>query len=438
MKLILPESSLNDLILTLLVLIFSCCTPLTSLANQFDKSILLNKRGISKSMQGDFYSAIRDFEQACKLDPFNNKALLNLAKAHNNLGVSLANQKSYFEAIEHLEIATAQTPEDLTIRLNLLSLLVATQNRAKVEQQCFEIIKLRPEDSTIALKLATACQKTENHEAAKELLLKLTDRGIECPKLFEALSKLYYKTNNFNKTAYYVQKSLAIEPKNQNLSSFLSRLNLESQLKENSTSFKSPNFDMLCHNSFSQDWAYKILDYLEEAQRTIGNILDYYPTERSQVIVMFTEDFKKVHDLPLWAGGLYDGKIRIPITENSLSEQIRSAIMHEYTHHLIFLMSSGNCPVWLNEGLAQHFENQKMLEDKEVAIDPHKLESFLEIVHNSSPIEIAIAYKNAQIATERLIKKKGWQLITEMIKSMGHSEHKEVELLTLLTPDVSQ
>ena len=81
--------------------------------NHEEDSWVFNRQGMFKVSQGKLSEAIRDFEKACQLNPFNDTALTNLACARNNFGVLLAQQKQYDEAIRQFDAAKAQKPEDV-------------------------------------------------------------------------------------------------------------------------------------------------------------------------------------------------------------------------------------------------------------------------------------------------------------------------------------
>lgn len=52
-------------------------------------------------------------------------------------------------------------------------------------------------------------------------------------------------------------------------------------------------------------------------------------------------------------GGLFDGKIHIPLGDYGANEEkIKHVVFHEYTHAVVYRLSPA-CPLWLNEGLAQ-------------------------------------------------------------------------------------
>jgi tetratricopeptide (TPR) repeat protein len=391
-----------------------------------DQSWILNRQGLFKASQGNFKEAIKDFERACQLNPFNDKALSNLACTHNNLGVILANKKDYDEALRHFNAAKAQKPEDISIRLNLLSTLVTLKDATAIEKEAGEIIRLRPTDVETVLKVAAAFQNSENSLAAQITLEKLADKVPENARIHQTLGKLLYKNGELSQALYHLERSQALAPEAKT-GEFLQQLRKERELEATSKSYTSLNFSLVCDESFSEEWAQELLEHLEEAYDHIGSRLCFYPAQRSQVLVMQTEDFRNVHDLPEWAGGVYDGKIRLPVPGRSISPSyLRSAIRHEYTHHVVFLLSAGNCPIWLNEGLAQIFEFDSESEEyaTEFARIDEALLNFADSIRNANEHkQVAALYKKAHHSALKLVDETGWHTITAILQklALGHN-----------------
>jgi tetratricopeptide (TPR) repeat protein len=102
-----------------------------------------------------------------------------------------------------------------------------------------------------------------------------------------------------------------------------------------------------------------VLQTFEEAILEYADIGFRIP-ERSIEVVLYPDD--KFQDLvtysPKWAGGLFDGRIRIPVGSPSSNGQLSKVIRHELTHALLHQMAgnTGLLPAWFNEGLAQYLE----------------------------------------------------------------------------------
>lgn len=402
-----------------------------------DDSWLFNRQGIFKASQGDHAAAIKDFEQACRLNPFNDAALANLACARNNMGVILASQKNYTEAIRQFNAAKAQKPEDISIRLNLLSALVTLKELSAIEREAAEILKLRPNDVETVLKVAAAFQNTENGIAAQSTLEHLADRVPDDSRVHETLGRLLYRNGELREAEYHLNRANNLKNgSDQKLKTFLEQLQKENQIQTQAREYSSIHFALTCHESFSEAWAEELLGLLEEAYEQVGERLNFYPAQRSQVLVLQTQDFHNVHDLPEWAGGVYDGKIRLPVPGSSVAPStLNSAIRHEYTHHVVFLLSGGNCPIWLNEGLAQIFEFNSENSGFSDGFTPDRqtLQSFAESIRKATTrSEVAKIYRHAHLAALKLLEDCGWPAISAILEKLNRGfsfEHASREIL---------
>lgn len=393
-------------------------------ADHEEDSWVFNRQGMFKVSQGRFDEAIRDFEKACQLNPFNDTALANLACARNNLGVLLARQNKFAEAIRQFETAKAQKPEDISIRLNLLSILVNLKNAPAVEKESHEIMNLRPNDVDIGLKIAAALQKTENSGAAIVTLQDLTSRVNDNAELHAVLGRLLYGAGQFDESIYHLKQGHELNPADHTISELLEKLKRETSVEESTANYTGLHFSLTCPDSFTSAWAEEVLALLEDAYENVGQQLEFYPNQRSQVLILQTEAFRKVHDLPEWAGGLYDGKIRLPVpAKNTRPAAIKGAIMHEYTHHVIHLISSGNCPIWLNEGLAQIFENNYEKVDQFIDDAPAAFTALADIdrqFRKSPDRQLAARlYQASQTATARMVTEYTWSRVAAFLEYLG-------------------
>lgn len=416
-------NKINNLLIIFAVLLIN--HPL--LANNSDESWILNRQGMYKISQGNTEGAIADFEKACRLDPFNDTALSNLACARNNLGVIYAKQQNFKEAIRQFKNAKAQKPEDISIRLNLLSTLVTIKNSEETDREIQELLKLRPNDSELVIKAATAYQKMENSLSAINTLQEYVERFPNDAKVNYVLSRLLYLNGNLTESKYYIKRSLEINSQDKKSLEFYKKIDKEVSLEQNTNTLSGKHFELAYPDSFSEEWAEELVEQLENAYEEIGNKLNFYPEQKAQVLLFQTNDFKMVHDLPDWAGGVYDGKIKLPVPSGSIPQSLKGAIYHEYAHHVIYLASSGNCPIWLNEGLAQIFENDSD-ELPDISDDNLTYEEGLQSIDKgfrSSPDRVAAVklYKLSYNITCKLIKEYNWNAVSDILRllSIGKS-----------------
>jgi tetratricopeptide (TPR) repeat protein len=74
-------------------------------------------------------------------------------------------------------------------------------------------------------------------------------------------------------------------------------------------------------------------------------------------VVLKTGERLSEEGVPLWAAGINDGEIRVPVQGLSApSPRLIQVLRHELAHSFIAARTGGNCPVWLQEGVSQWLE----------------------------------------------------------------------------------
>jgi hypothetical protein len=102
---------------------------------------------------------------------------------------------------------------------------------------------------------------------------------------------------------------------------------------------------------------------LEDTYQEFGERFDRRPVEagegRIEVILYDAAGFDKVTGLGDWAGGVFDGKIRVPV-EDLRTElrfaRVKGVLRHETAHAFTRSIGGAAVPSWLNEGVAQWLE----------------------------------------------------------------------------------
>jgi tetratricopeptide (TPR) repeat protein len=103
--------------------------------------------------------------------------------------------------------------------------------------------------------------------------------------------------------------------------------------------------------------AARALASVERAADRIGQVLSTYPTQPISVVLYTTEQFRDITRAPIWAGGAYDGTVRVPMRGALANPQeLDRVLAHEYTHALVHSLAQRNVPAWLHEGLAAALE----------------------------------------------------------------------------------
>jgi tetratricopeptide (TPR) repeat protein len=132
----------------------------------------------------------------------------------------------------------------------------------------------------------------------------------------------------------------------------------EAALAQNHAAGKDERFAIMFDGPAQESLATRATRVLGEAFWRIGKTLGSYPPAPINVILYTKKQFHDITGAPEWAGGGFDGQIRMPVAGVSQNlPQFDRVLTHELTHAMLKSIAP-NIPVWLNEGLAMHFEGR--------------------------------------------------------------------------------
>jgi hypothetical protein len=99
-----------------------------------------------------------------------------------------------------------------------------------------------------------------------------------------------------------------------------------------------------------------VLDTLSQAYKEYSRRLGFAPEDPVTIVLQMGTAFQE-GGAPEWAAGTNDGTIRVPVHGlDGPSPQLVRVLRHELAHSFIASRTAGNCPTWLQEGIAQWLE----------------------------------------------------------------------------------
>ncbi len=173
-----------------------------------------------------------------------------------------------------------------------------------------------------------------------------------------SLGRIYYEKNNLEKAIYFLEQAYKINPGIKGLKALLDKARRETAVEDKLTKFESSHFLIVSAGETNVENLANIRITLEQAYSRVGSFLGYFPKHKTTVVLYPEELYKRATGAkPYWSHAVFDGKIRIPLAKKIYSKDFLSQIIyHEYAHVIIRDLAGGNCPVWLNEGIACYAE----------------------------------------------------------------------------------
>ncbi len=347
----------------------------------------LNESAAELMRRGEYENALEQLRKTYDLFPYDESVRKDLIAAYAAVGKHQIELKQFDEAAESFDSARKLAPEnpDFGILRGIALYLGKRYDEAAVE-------------------LEQARQGRENNAA-----------------LFYYLGRVYYDTGNLPQAMEMLDKALALDPKNEAIREMTSKARRESAVESRMEKGYSSMFTISYDEGTRPDLADAVLDTLETAYNRVGSDLSYYPTARVPVILYTRKDYRSVTAGPEWSGGLYDGKVRLPVGgAKEISPVLRGVLFHEYTHVVVGELTRGNCPVWLNEGLAE-VEGRKEYDTPTPELDnAAKTGDFLPF----STLEKTMASLDAKSAA--LAYQQSYSLVSFMITAYGQYKVRDI------------
>lgn len=198
----------------------------------------------------------------------------------------------------------------------------------------------------------------------------------------------------------------------------------EASLQDSFQRSMSTNFTVLFEGPAEQPLAQKALELLEAAYWRIGGTLGVYPAEVITVVLYTREQFRDTTRSPGWAGGLYDGRIKVPM-QGALEQpdELGRLLAHELTHALVRTLAPRGVPQWLSEGLASVFERGDLSWAESVVREAEALIP-LDRLHGTfsglSPAAARLVYAESALAARALLDQAGPAPLVALLTDLGN------------------
>lgn len=193
----------------------------------------------------------------------------------------------------------------------------------------------------------------------------------------------------------------------------------------------SPHFNVRYGDGMDPRLAEEIVDLLEERYWQLSSELRHGPDQPITVLLYPMQEFRDVTRSAEWVGGVYDGKIRVPLGGiDRIDPRAEAVLVHELTHAFVHSKTRGSCPRWLHEGLAQRFEGRH-----DSARNRREVLEILDGIEPHSWDAERFSYPAALSLVVHLEKRRGLDGIIHVLDRLGEGDDVDTALRAVYAED---
>jgi tetratricopeptide (TPR) repeat protein len=259
---------------------------------------------------------------------------------------------------------------------------------------------------------------------ADEARLYLTRALREQPSLTAAsllLGEILYRAADLSGAIGVYEQALARAPGEARLTARLEAWRREAAVHDTFSTRIATHFNILFEGPADQPMAARVSEMLEAIYWQVGGAIGAYPKDILTVVLYSKEQFRDVTQSPSWAGGLYDGRIRVPVAGRVDEKALRRVLAHEFTHAVVYSVAPRGVPQWLNEGLALLMERGGDAPPSAPAEgDLPSLTKLEGSFARLSPEEARAAYATSGAAAQALLDRAGPMVINNLLMNLGN------------------
>ena len=323
-----------------------------------------------------------------------------------------------------LALVTALGPQRSAAQLSKAAWDALNGGRVQEAAAAFdEALRAAPQQPMLLLGAGVAARLQGRTDDARRFLVDAlrTEPGLTAASLL--LGNLLYQAGDIDAAIDTYQRALMLAPEQPQLIKQLEAWRKEALLHSGFGRKLGDHFTVLFEGPAEADLATRAVAILESAYWRIGTALYTYPTDVVTVILYTREQFRDITQSPEWAGGAFDGRIRVPV-QGALQNraEFERVLAHEFTHALIQSIAARGVPAWLHEGLADCFDGTDITRKAEQVRNARTLLPLPRLEGSFaglSAAEASLAYAESAVAVRALLDQAGAPAVVNLLGDLG-------------------
>ncbi len=224
-----------------------------------------------------------------------------------------------------------------------------------------DALEQRPNEPVLLFGAAMSAELQGHSATAKPRLQRALEVNPRFTPASLLLSDILYREGNLDRAIAICEAALKYAAGDAEVAARLATWRAEAAVHSTFVERRQDRFRVLFEGRTDAPLAAQATDTLTSAFWRIGQGLGAYPSDPVLVMLYTEKQFRDITRAPEWSGGLYDGKIRVPVAGAARSPQLLEHVLtHELTHAMVTAIAPRGVPVWLHEGLAQHFDGSSV------------------------------------------------------------------------------
>jgi tetratricopeptide repeat protein len=283
----------------------------------------------------------------------------------------------------------------------------------------------RPNEPVLLFGAAVSSQLQGRTAEAKPRLQRALEVNPRFTPASLLLGEIIYREGDLDRAITTYETALTHAPGNAELTARLTTWREEANVHSSFVERRQDRFRVMFEGRTDAPLATKATDTLNSAFWRIGQALGAYPSDPIQVMLYTERQFRDITRAPEWSGGVYDGKIRVPVAGAARSPKLFETVLsHELTHAMVSSMAPRGVPAWLHEGLAQHFDGSSVAAARR-RLRAHgqriPLEQLERGFHNLTAAGASVAYDESLVAVSAMLERRDFSW-TQLIYALAESE----------------